>query len=167
MGGTSPYFSAVYNDPDASDIANKYEIQVDDDSGFGSPLWDTGASGTTLSNMQPRHSLSNITYGGSALSGGTTYYWRIKYWDDDGAEGAWSTGTNTFSVNYTPIAPTSLLTEGQTNPSGVTDTTPEFSAIYNESPYDSWDIANKYRIQVDDDLVLVLPYGIQVLLGQL
>ncbi len=146
---TEPEFSAIYNDPDSDDIANKYRIQVDDDSEFGSPIWDSGASGTSMTNCNQGTRCADISYAGSALTGGITYYWRIKFFDDDCAESPWSTGTNTFSVNYTPLAPTSLLTEGQTNPTGVTDTTPEFSAIYNDT--DTGDIADYYQIQVDDD----------------
>jgi len=151
IGTTSPFFSAIYNDPDATDIANKYQIQVDDDSGFGSPVWDSGATGTSMNNCDQGDRCENITYNGSSLTGATTYYWRIKYWDDDNVSGAWSTGTNTFSVNYAPLAPSSLLTESLTNPTLVTDDTPEFSAIYNEDSNDASDIADKYQIQVDDD----------------
>ncbi len=46
----------------------------------------------------------------------------------------------------TPDVPTALLTEGQTNPTNVLDTTPEFSAIYEDT--DAGDIATSYRIQV-------------------
>ncbi len=146
---TTPEFSAIYNDNDSGDIANKYRIQVDDDSEFGSPIWDSGESGTAMSNCDEGDRCEDISYAGSALSEGVTYYWRIKFWDDTPAEGDWSTEEAYFSLNSTPSAPTSLQTESQTNPSGVNDTTPEFSAVYND--LDSGDIANKYRIQVDDD----------------
>lgn len=49
-------------------------------------------------------------------------------------------------TNSAPSAPTSLLTEGQTNPVNISDPTPEFSAIYNDP--DSGDVATFYRIQV-------------------
>ncbi len=143
---TTPEFSAVYNDLSVGDTANAYQIQVDDDSGFGSPIWDSGQQ--SMSNCTQGNRCQDISYGGSALTRGTTYYWRIKYWDDEPAEGAWSTEEAYFSLNTAPSTPTSLLTENQTNPTGVTDTTPEFSAIYNDN---SGDTANKYRIQVDDD----------------
>ncbi len=149
ISDTEPEFSAIYNDPDSGDIANKYRIQVDDDPAFGSPLWDSGESGTAMSNCNQGERCSDISYGGNILSGVITYYWRIKFWDDTPAEGDWSTEEAYFSLNSTPSAPTSLQTESQTNPSGVNDTTPEFSAVYND--LDSGDIANKYRIQVDDD----------------
>ncbi|GAH47159.1 unnamed protein product [marine sediment metagenome] len=34
---------------------------------------------------------NDITYNGTALSlDGSTYYWKIKFWDDDNTEGEWS-----------------------------------------------------------------------------
>jgi len=104
---TTPEFSAVYNDADSGDIANKYRIQVDDDSGFGSTIWDSGSSGTAMTNCSDEgNRCSNISYGGSTLTRGTTYYWRIKFWDDGGLEGAWSTETAYFTMLpiYEPTA---------------------------------------------------------------
>ena len=49
-------------------------------------------------------------------------------------------------INFAPIAPISLQTEGQTNPAAVTDATPEFSAIYKDP--DAGDQATWYRLQV-------------------
>lgn len=51
-------------------------------------------------------------------------------------------------ATYTAIAfiPTALWTEGTTSPTGVTDTTPEFSAIHNDSSTSS--VAVSYQIQV-------------------
>lgn len=94
----------------------------------------------------------DISYAGSNLASSSTYYWRIKFSDDDRKEGAWSTATSTFSLaagtgtNLAPTAPTSLQTEGQTNPTNITDNRPEFSAIYNDP--DNGDLAPYYRIQV-------------------
>ncbi|MBP9749671.1 MAG: VCBS repeat-containing protein, partial [Candidatus Pacebacteria bacterium] len=147
----TPEFSALYNDPDAGDIANKYQLQVSTSSSVWTSLvWDsatTAMASTTAGNRSP-----DIAYAGAALASSTTYYWRIKFWDDDGAEGAWSTTTASFSLaaggsgNATPTAPTALLAEGQTNPTSVTDSTPEFSATYNDP--NTGDTTNKYHIQV-------------------
>ncbi|MEE8306506.1 MAG: SBBP repeat-containing protein, partial [Gammaproteobacteria bacterium] len=41
LSGTVPRFSAIYNDPNGGDIANGYSIQVDDNSDFSSPIWDS------------------------------------------------------------------------------------------------------------------------------
>jgi len=146
----TPEFSAIYNDQDSGDSAVYYQLQVSTSSSdWTSPYWNstkTSIATTTEGNRSP-----DITYGGSTLASSTTYYWRIKFWDDDDAEGAWSTTTSSFSLaagssNATPTAPSALLTEGQTNPTNVTDPTPEFSAIYNDP--DSGDTAANYQIQV-------------------
>lgn len=92
----TPYFSAIYNDPDAADLANAYQIQVDDNSNFSSPLWDSGVAG--MSNCSQGSRCQNITYAGPALTSGTTYYWQIGYQDDDGFLGSWSTENAFFSM---------------------------------------------------------------------
>jgi len=144
----TPEFSAIYNDLDVGDSANAYQIQVDDDSGFGSPIWDS--TKTILSINCPQGGRCNdISYSGPSLAEGTQYYWQIKYWDDGNLEGVWNTGSNYFIINQTPIAPTSLLTEELTNPTNIINETPEFSAIYND--LDIGDTTNAYQIQVDDD----------------
>lgn len=66
-----------------------------------------------------------------------------------------STFLNVPAVNNAPTAPTTLYSNntsaqaGLANPTGLTDTTPAFSAICNDP--DSGDILNKYRVQVDDN----------------
>lgn len=102
---TTPEFSAIYTDSDVGDIANKYEIQVDDANDFSSPLWDSGGSGTSMTNCIAGIRCADISYAGSALNQGTTYYWRIKFWDDSGAAGAWSAETATFTMNNIPSVP--------------------------------------------------------------
>lgn len=66
----------------------------------------------------------------------TTYYDNAKV--DSGFIGS--------LANNAPTAPTSLQTESQTNPTNITDSYPEFSAIYNDP--DAGDLALSYRIQV-------------------
>jgi hypothetical protein len=90
----------------------------------------------------------DITYDGSALTlnSGTTYYWRIKFWDAADAESTWSS-TGTFQMNSTPTAPTGLLTEGETNPELIVTETPKFSAIFNDP--DTNDTSSYYQIQVN------------------
>jgi len=87
---TTPEFSAICHDPN-SDILNKYQIQVDDNSNFSSTLWNSNSSGTSMPNCTSGNRSSNISYAGTTLSlNGTIYYWRIKFWDQGGAEGVWS-----------------------------------------------------------------------------
>lgn len=143
---TTPEFSAIYNDPNSGDIANYYEIEVNSNSAFtGTVMWDTGK--TSMTNLTAGNRVPDKSYAGTALSlNGSTYYWRIRFWDDSGAQGAWSATAN-FTMNAAPTAPTSLLTEGATNPTGVTDTTPEFSAIFNDP--NTGQTGTKYRIEVN------------------
>jgi len=91
----TPAFSAIYNDSDGGDIANKYRVEVNTASNFsGTVMWDSGASGTSMTNTTAGNRSPDIIYAGSALSNSTTYYWRIKFWDDDGAEGTVSATQN-------------------------------------------------------------------------
>ena len=92
----TPEFSAIYNDPDSGDLANRYRIQVATSSSFVSTYWDSGT--TTMATTTAGNRSSDLSYAGSALASSTTYYWRIKFSDDDGATGAWSTTTSTFSL---------------------------------------------------------------------
>jgi hypothetical protein len=54
---------------------------------------------------------SNIAYAGTTLEEGTTYYWRIKFWDSNTYknESDWSE-TAQFTMNYTPVASASNIT---------------------------------------------------------
>ena len=84
----TPAFSAIYNDPDSGDIANKYRVEVNTANDFsGTVMWDSGAGGTSMANTTEGNRCPDIIYAGSTLAGSTTYYWRITFWDDDGFEG--------------------------------------------------------------------------------
>lgn len=92
----TPEFTAIYNDPDSGDSAVSYQIQVDDNSDFSSVYWNSGK--TALATTTQGSRTGTVSYSGSALASSTTYYWRVKFWDDDDAEGVWSTSTATFSL---------------------------------------------------------------------
>ena len=146
---TTPEFTAIYNDPDSGDIADNYQIQVSSTSTnwTTSLVWDSEKTALASSTSEGNR-IAEISYGSSTpLSvDGSTYYWRIKFWDDDDDEGAWSSGDDYFTMNSAPTAPTSLEVEEFTNPINITDTTPEFTAIYNDP--DFGDQADYYQIQV-------------------
>lgn len=99
----TPEFSAIYNDPDATDSAMNYKIQVATSSSFTSLKWDSGKTALGVPTAQGSR-IADISYAGSALASSTTYYWRIKFWDVADAEGEWSTATSTFALasSYTP-----------------------------------------------------------------
>lgn len=83
-----PLFSWTYSDPE-SNPESAYEIQIDTDSGFVSPLtWDSGwVSSASNSAVVPA----------GTLAYNATYYWRVRVRDSLGAESLWSNGA-TFST---------------------------------------------------------------------
>jgi hypothetical protein len=108
----SPVFTARYVDEDDGDKANAYRIQIDDNSDFSSPVWD---SGQTLMATTTEGSVSpNINYSGNQLTFDTQYYWRIKFWDDGGAEGAFSTESATFILSRATTTETLIVQPGPT-----------------------------------------------------
>lgn len=80
------------------------------------------------------------------LKYGTTYYYKVSVIDPDGANRWIDSTSGSATTNFAPTPPTGLLTEGQTDPIGVTDLTPEFSAVYQDP--DSGDHATEYQLQV-------------------
>ena len=145
---TQPEFSARYLDPDATDTATYYQIQVNTNSTFtGTVMWDSTKTALSPALAQG-NTMPDKQYGNTNLTlDGTTYYWRIKFWDNSNVEGAWSTGTNTFKMNTPPIAPTELQTEQATNPTRVTDQLPDFRAKFQDN--DTTDTGTQYEIQVN------------------
>jgi len=145
----TPEFSAIFNDSDTGDTGKYYEIEVNTASDFtGTVMWDSGKTGMTDTDVGVRS--PDISYAGTVLTQeGDTYYWRIKFWDSADAVSPWSATANfTMNIaNASPTAPTSLLTEEATNPTKVTDLTPEFSAIFNDP--DTGDTGIHYEIEVN------------------
>jgi hypothetical protein len=93
-----PGFTAIYTDPDTLDIAISYRIQVTARAGgWTNLIWDSG-QGTLATPIPQGLESQPILYAGSPLVPGQTYYWRMKFWDDDNAEGAWSSGSDSFAI---------------------------------------------------------------------
>ena len=99
----TPEFTAIYNDPNIVDTAISYRIQVSKTTNFSSPIWDSGQK--VLSTPIGRGTeISPISYGGPPFAlDGTIYYWRIKFWDDENAEGDWSLETASFTMYNSAI----------------------------------------------------------------
>ena len=110
----TPEFSAIHNDGDA-DTANQYEVEVNTASDFsGTVMWDSGQTSMTSTANGVRS--PDISYAGTALTfTGSTYYWRIRFTDVNGAVGAWS-ATQNFTMNTLPATPLlDLPLSGATN----------------------------------------------------
>ena len=98
----TPAFSAIFDDPNASNTASNYQIQIGTDSDWATAeIWDsskTTVSGTCNENSR----CADVVYGGgTSLVDGSTYYWRIKFWDNSDTESSWS-DTQQFSMNNPP-----------------------------------------------------------------
>jgi len=86
---STPFFSAVFNDPNGAATTVLYQIQVSTDSTMGNVTnWDSGF--TSMSSTAQGARSPNINYAGTALVSNATYYWRIRFVNNTGATGAYS-----------------------------------------------------------------------------
>jgi hypothetical protein len=144
----TPEFSALFTDGNTEDIAKYYQIQVNTTSDFtGTVMWDS-----TKAEYSPVVTNGNqsqdVSYAGSELQPGTTYYWRIKFWDDHSLgskETEWS-DANSFIPQAPPNTPTGLQTNGAVNPIVLTRIPPSFTAFYSDANSDN---ATAYQIEVN------------------
>lgn len=104
---TTPWFEFVSDDPEGDDV--DYQIQIDNDASFGSTLIDTNSISNLLdftnlltpSDKSPFRVAERMRYRiPSALSNGTTYWWRVRSIDaaGSGAYGEWSTARS-FTID--------------------------------------------------------------------
>lgn len=105
---TMPEFSAIGTNDDGLQM-NYYALQVDDDSEFGSPIYNKTKTAITPFDNNTR--CSDISYENSDLVRGTTYYWRIRFYIGE-LEGDWSTEPATFKINQLPTIPTNFTDLG-------------------------------------------------------
>lgn len=98
-------FSWVYSDLD-DDLETQFQFQVDNNSDFSSPGVDRTFSG--LSNPSPTTNEQTVVVvnspGTDQLGYNTTYYWRIKVWDDSPADSGWVSGSSfTTGLHQYPL----------------------------------------------------------------
>ncbi|MCD6500856.1 hypothetical protein J7K42_02455 [bacterium] len=100
-----PIFSWTFSDPDG-DTQGAYQVQVDDNSDFSSPEID---SGKVLSSSESYAAPTPLSYR-------TTYWWRLKVWDEGGTPSIdWISGPSFTTplhaypdpdFTWTPLFPT-------------------------------------------------------------
>jgi len=125
----TPTFSADFRDlngaygtssglgVDTGDRMTQYAIEVRTQ---GSATADKWSSTYTATGTEQTNNAIARAYGGSTLTRGTTYEWRIRFYDEFNAAGAWSAWTS-----FTPANLGYVTTDG--NPTGkVEDNTPDF-----------------------------------------
>ena len=83
----TPALAFKVSDPNGDDLS-AYQIQVDNNSDFSSPVWD---SGKTTTGGPWADDATVIVDVGATLARGVLYYWRVRVWDDSDLVGAWTT----------------------------------------------------------------------------
>ena len=129
INDTAPTFSANFRDlngaygttsgngVDTGDRMTKYDIQVRTSGSTTADRWN--ASYTATGTEQTNNAIARA-YGGSTLTRGTTYEWRIRFFDEFNVAGDWTAWTS-----FTPASLGFVTTDG--NPTGKTeDNTPDF-----------------------------------------
>lgn len=90
-----PQFTAIFQSASSTALAASYEIQVM----FGSYVyWDSGRQAYTKATpvgVRTKH----VLFDSLISRDGATYTWRIKFWDQYGNEGEWSTENASFIMH--------------------------------------------------------------------
>lgn len=104
LASTTPWFEFAAEDPEGNDIT--YQIQIDDNNDFSSTFLDRDSqtnfseftNTVTPADKDPFNAGQTIRFvPSSALSNGTTYYWRVRG-KDRNASNDWSEWSDTYSV---------------------------------------------------------------------
>jgi alpha-L-rhamnosidase len=73
----------VFEHSERGQAQSAYQVIVSTDpKAAAGDAWDSGKVASSKS--------VQVVYGGKPLESGKTYYWKVRYWDRDGREGAWS-----------------------------------------------------------------------------
>lgn len=144
-------FTGLFQDQDAGNTAQSYQLQLSTDGWFENLIYDSNK--TALGAPVAINARSeNLNIPGGTVNYDTPYFWRLRFWDDQDIQGLFSAthvAANTFTViNTVPGAPTGLLASGLTDPVGLTSTDVTFSAVHHDT---NGDAADQYRIQIASD----------------
>ncbi|OGZ13424.1 MAG: hypothetical protein A2942_01090 [Candidatus Lloydbacteria bacterium RIFCSPLOWO2_01_FULL_50_20] len=161
---SSPYFSAIHANASTTALATSYQIQVDTAGTFTAPYWDSGKR--TLSSSTPAGMRSPNIYATSTFAlDGTTYYWRLRFYDQMGGVGDYSTATSTFrmrsastvlqDLNYTYDAVGNIITiQDYSGNNAAASTTYTYDNLYRLTRASSTDavLTNWLQTYAYDDL---------------
>jgi len=88
VADTTPEFTAVYSHP-YGHLAEYYRIQISRTPSFSDIVWDSGKT-KLPSKISKGKQCQPIECKVTLPLDGSTYYWRIKFWDEAGEESDWS-----------------------------------------------------------------------------
>lgn len=141
----TPTFQLTHSDPDTTDTqAYKYQIILE--TSGGAQIWDTGEVAIT-----PATSISR-TYNGPALNWQTSYRWKARTQDSNGAWGAYST-YQTFTTHTTAV-PVSLAPTGNATASSTTPTLTGSRGDTNDTL-----VSAQVQVYADDGTTLIWDSG--------
>lgn len=110
----TPEFTALFKTDDTLCYARSAKIQVAEDDGFSSLVWDT--DWIDLPDFTAKDARSGaLSYAGSALQEGKRYWWRIAFKDEWGRQGVWSTEEAYFTMELS--SPTGVAVQSFTEDS--------------------------------------------------
>ena len=109
VGRTPSLQSSAFSDPDSGDIhtASRWQIRIAS-GGYSSAVFDSGVDTSAL---------TSIAIPSGTLSDATTYYWRVKHADSDGAWSAYSSETS-FTTIGSVLPATSAYTHSISSTTG-------------------------------------------------
>ena len=95
----SYFFSWTYSDVDEDD-ESRFDFQVDNNSDFSSPEIDWTYSGLSNPSPSPNNQagLVAVSVLPDYLTYGQTYYWRVRVWDNRGANSGWVQAGSSFTT---------------------------------------------------------------------
>lgn len=126
-------FSAIYLNQ-AETNATGYQIQVDNDADFLSTVWDSGQQ--AISVVANNRTL-DLAYTGPTFSLGTTYYWRIRFWDVDSNPTIWSTTQEFLTDRMPTVSDIHINADANVNLTATTTTSvPVVATITDQDGYD-------------------------------
>jgi len=89
VADTTPEFTAVYSHPYGAFLAEYYRIQISRTPSFSDIVWDSGKT-KLPSKISRGKQCQPIECKVTLPLDGSTYYWRIKFWDVGDEESDWS-----------------------------------------------------------------------------
>lgn len=119
-----------------------HEITVITGAAPGATMW-TLTWGTDYANVTSKV----VTYAGTALTNGSTYYWRARIELNDGTITDWS-AWQPFRMNGAPTAPSGLTPTGGVV---ISDLTPDLTATFEDPDLDAGDTPLNADIEVADN----------------